>query len=208
MKKYKSRYKTGEKAFSKTDWLKFIGVVDNLEDEVLFTLTVSCGFRREDICHGTVKKYIQRQPMHVLTGILIDDIELCRNNTDYKKEHPSITYKEHKKNRTRTIQITQANKILIQKLINSRGKDQSPYLITYSGATGYRKMQMYCDKAGVARRPFHALRATCIKFCRAAEWSDEQISALTGDTIEVIQEHYLTPSEDEMKEVTEMKPII
>ena len=41
-----------------------------------------------------------------------------------------------------------------------------------------------------------------------AEWSDEQVSALTGDTIAVIQEHYMTPSKDEMKEVTEMKPII
>ena len=28
------------------------------------------------------------------------------------------------------------------------------------------------------------------------------------DTIAVIQEHYMTPSTDEMKEVTELKPII
>ena len=200
MKNYKSKSTSGEKAFSKSDWKRFIAVVDNLEDEVLFTLIVTCGFRRADICHGTSKKYIDNKQINVLTGILVADINLGDN--------PSITYKEWKKNRTRTIYITESNKVLIQKLLNSRGKNQPQYLITYSGATGYRKLQSYCDKAGVARRPIHALRATCIKFCRAAGWSDEQISALTGDTIAVIQEHYMTPSKDEMKEVTGLKPII
>jgi len=200
MKLYKSKSTSGKKAFSKTDWNKFISVVDNLEDEVLFTLTVTCGFRRADICHGLSKKYIGTKPIKVFTGILVEDIDLGDN--------PSITYKEWKKNHIKTIPITQSNKVLIQKLLNTRGKKQPKYLITYSGATGYRKLQTYCDKAGVERRPFHALRATCSKFCRAAGWSDEQISELTGDTIEVIREHYLTPSTDEMKEVTELKPII
>jgi integrase len=200
MKKYKDRYKSGQHAFSKADWKKFIAVVDNLEDEVLFTLIVTCGFRREDICHGNAKKYIDKKKVSVVTGIPIADINLGDN--------PSITYKECKKNRIRTIPITQANKVLILKLINSRGKQQSKWLIRYSGKTGYLKLQAYCEKAGVKRRPIHALRATCIKFCLAAEWSDPQISALTGDTIEVIREHYMTPSEDEMTEVTEMKPII
>ena len=200
MKNYKSKSTSGEKAFSKSDWKKFIAVVDNLEDEVLYTLIVTCGFRRADICHGKSKKYIGSKQISVITGILVEDINLGDN--------PSITYKEWKKNRTRTIYITESTKVLIKKLLNSRGKNQPQYLINYSGATGYRRLQDYCDKAGVDRRPIHALRATCIKFCRAAEWSDEQVSALTGDTIAVIQEHYMTPSKDEMKEVTEMKPII
>jgi len=33
------------------------------------------------------------------------------------------------------------------------------------GRTAHRKLQMYCDRARIPRRPFHALRATCIKFC-------------------------------------------
>ena len=200
MKNYKLKSTSGEKAFSKTDWKKFIAVVDNLEDEVLYTLIVTCVFRRADICHGTSKKYVGSKQISVITGILVEDIDLGDN--------PSITYKEWKKNRTRTIYITETNKVLIQKLLNSRGKNQPQYLITYSGATGYRRLQQYCEKAGVAKRPIHALRATCAKFCNAAGWSDEQISALTGDTIAVIQEHYMTPSTDEMKEVTELKPII
>jgi len=199
MKPYRDRYKTGEQAFSKTDWIKFINVVDKLEDEVLFTLAVTCGFRREDICHGTVRKYIDNKKIPVVTGIRIDSINLIE---------ATITYYEHKKQRMRTISITESNVILIKKLLNTRGKMQSKWLITYSGATGYRKVQDYCKKAGIRTRPFHALRATCIKFCRAAGWEDEQIAHLVGDTIAVIQEHYMTPSTDEMKEVTALKPII
>jgi integrase len=71
-------------------------------------------------------------------------------------------------------------------------KNQSEYLITYSGRTANRKLQAYCDKARIPRRPFHALRATCIKFCQAAGWAPEQVSKLTGNTIAVIPEHYST----------------
>lgn len=195
----RERYTTGEKSLTKNEWNKLIGVVDNLEDEVLFKLTVTCGFRREDICHGTVKKYKDKIQLPVITGIKIKNIDL---------DNSQIQYTEHKKNRERIIPISQEISLLIRKLINSRGKNQSPYLITYSGATAYRKLQKYCDKAGISRRPFHALRATCIKFCQGAGWTPEQVSRLTGDTIAVIQEHYSTPSDSEMAEVVLNKTII
>lgn len=201
----RERYTTGEKSLTKNEWDKLIGVVDNLEDEVLFKLTVTCGFRREDICHGAVKKYKDKIQLPVITGIKIKNIELD-NLSD--SDNNKITYTEHKKNRDRTIHISKNNALLIRKLINSRGKNQSPYLITYSGATAYRKLQKYCDKAGIPRRPFHALRATCIKFCQGAGWTPEQVSRLTGDTIAVIQEHYSTPSDSEMAEVVLNKTII
>lgn len=70
------------------------------------------------------------------------------------------------------------------------------------------KLQEYCDLAGIERRPFHALRATCVKFCQKNNWTVEQVSKLTGDTIAVIQQHYSTPSNSEMQEVVEMKAII
>lgn len=199
MKFHKSKSTSGEKAFSQSEWNKFIRSVDHLEDEVLFKLTVTAGFRREDICHGSKKKWVDKKSMQVITGIPIDDI-------DYDER--TITYKEHKKNRIRKIYISPDIILLIKKLINARGKHQSKWLITYSGATAYRKLQMYCDRAGVARRPFHALRATCVKFCIDAGWSDEKISALTGDTIAVIQTHYMTPSSDEMMDISKERPII
>ena len=51
----------------------------------------------------------------------------------------------------------------------------------------------------------HACRATCIKFAHNAGWSDEQISKLTVDKISTIQEHYMTPSADEIRTVTETR---
>jgi len=192
MKTQYDRYTTGQKSFSRKEWDRFIGTVDILEDEVLFKAVVTCGFRREDICHGTVRKWINKQKVPVVTGILISDINF-ENNT--------ILFREHKKNKNHTVPISHALALLIKKLINSRGKNQSKYLITYSGATAYRKLQTYCDKAGIPRRPFHALRATCIKFCQANGWTAEQVARLVDDTISVIQQHYSTPSESEMHEI-------
>jgi integrase len=97
---------------------------------------------------------------------------------------------------------------LITQLINSRGKDQCEYIFSKTGRTAYTRLQKYCDKAGIPRRPFHALRATCIKRCQAAGWSIEQVAKLTGDTIAVIQEHYSWPSSSEMQEVAMEKPVI
>jgi hypothetical protein len=47
-----------------------------------------------------------------------------------------------------------------------------------------------------------------VKFCQKNNWTVEQVSKLTGDTIAVIQQHYSTPSNSEMQEVVEMKAII
>ena len=195
----KKRYTTGEDALSSKEWQKLISVVDNLEDEVMLKMTVTKGFRREDIGHGTLKRQRKNKTVKVTTGIKIENI-----NLDDKR----LTYYESKKDRIRDVPLNDSDITLIKKLINSRGKHQHEYLITYSGRTAYRKLQEYCDKAGIRRRPFHALRSTCVKFCKAAGWSDEQVSSLTGDTISVIQEHSATPSTSEMTEVAEMKPVI
>jgi len=198
MKTQYDRYTTGEKSFTRSEWNKFINTVDILEDEVLFKTVLTCGMRREDICHGTVQKYVNKEKVPVVTGILIDNINVDENK---------ITFREHKKNKDHTVPISPALSLLIKKLINSRGKNQSPYLITYSGATAYRKLQTYCKKAGIPTRPFHALRATCIKFCQANGWTAEQVARLVDDTIAVIQQHYATPCSSEMQEVATEKAI-
>ena len=199
MIKSKTRYTTGEDALSPKEWNKLIAVVDNLEDEVMLKLTVTKGFRREDIGHGTIKRKRNKKTVHITTGIKVENINI---------EEKRLLYYESKKDRHRDVPLGDSEIILIKKLINSRGKQQHKYLITYSGRTAYRKLQEYCDKAGIRRRPFHALRSTCVKFCKAAGWSEEQVSRLTGDTIAVIQEHYATPSTAEMSEVAQTKPII
>ena len=188
----RDRYKTGEKALTRKEFDKVMETVDVFEDEVMLLLAVSTGIRREDIGHSPKKN----------TGIRIEDIkELEGGNWE-------LSFFEHKKNRIWTVPLNEKMMRKIKQLINSRGKQQSEFLISYSGRTCHRRLQEYCKKAGVEPRPFHALRATCIKFCQAAGWSAEQVSRLTGDTIAVIQEHYSTPSTSEMNEVTRDKPII
>ena len=199
MIKSKNQYTTGEDALTQKEWNKLINVVDNLEDEVMLKLTVTKGFRREDIGHGTIKRYRKTKPVWITTGIKVENIRF---------DDKILIYYESKKDRLRDVPLNEGDITMIKKLLNSRGKQQHEYLITYSGRTAYRKLQEYCDKAGIRRRPFHALRSTCTKFCKLADWSDEQVSRLTGDTIAVIQEHYRTPSTTEMSEVARDKPII
>ena len=199
MIKSKNQYTTGEDALTQKEWNKLINVVDNLEDEVMLKLTVTKGFRREDIGHGTIKRYRKTKPVWITTGIKVENIRF---------DDKILIYYESKKDRLRDVPLNEGDITMIKKLLNSRGKQQHEYLITYSGRTAYRKLQEYCDKAGIRRRPFHALRSTCTKFCKLADWSDEQVSRLTGDTIAVIQEHYRTPSTAEMSEVARDKPII
>ena len=196
---YNKRYTTGEDALTQKEWLKLIAVVDNLEDEVLMRLTVAKGFRREDIGHGTIKRRRKGKVVHITTGIKIDNIRF---------DEKILIFYESKKDRIWNVALNDADITLITKLIKSRGRKQSDFLITYSGRTAHRRLQQYCDKAGIRRRPFHALRATCIKFCTDAGWTEEQISKHTGDTIAVIQMHYRTPSTDEMSELAEEKAII
>lgn len=192
MHQKRERYTSGEKALTKEEWGKLISCVDNLEDEILFKLLISTGIRREDACHSPKRK----------TGIRTEDIKELPNGTG------TISFLEHKKNRIHTVPISKSLVRLIKMLINSRDKYAEHWLITYSGRTAHRRLQKYCDLADIPRRPIHALRATCVKFCQAAGWRVEEVSKLTGDTIAVIQEHYSTPSDAEMLQTVEDKEII
>ena len=96
-----------------------------------------------------------------------------------------------------------------------KSNNKSPYLF-YSkdnkghiaSKTAYNILQRYLKIAGIEPVPFHALRATCIKLCERRGWTAEQTAKHTGDTVRVIQEHYLTPSVEEMKEIAQDKAIL
>lgn len=182
MRYKKERYRSGEKALTFKEYDKLISVVDRLEDEVCFKLAISIGARRED-----------------LASIKVSDIDL---------DELKLSFYEQKKRRIHTVPLSPEMSRLIKQLLNSRGKNQTEDLFPYTGRTMYDRLQKYCDKAGIPRRPFHALRATCIKRCQAAKWTPEQVAKLTGDTIAVIQEHYAWPSSSEMQEVAMEKPVI
>jgi len=189
MKPRSERYKTGEKALTEKEYEKLMAVVDNVEDECLFTVAISTGLRRFDV-----------------TNILVENIHF------HSEDHLGnwLTYNEKKKgNRIRTIPLNDKSVQAIKKLINTRSKkDKNPRLFSFNDRTAYERLKRACIKAGIPQRPFHALRATCIKRCQKAGWTPEQVSALTGDTIAVIQEHYSTPSTSEMHEVVIGRSIV
>jgi len=174
-------YRTGEKALTPREYEKLLEVCNTLEDEVMLKLAVELGLRRVDIAN-----------------VKINDVDL-RNNT--------ISYYEHKKDRTRTVPIGPKLAQLLRKYINTLPKGQKK-LLNFSDRTAHRRLQALCERAGISKRPFHALRATCIKFCQRNGWTPEQTAELVGDTLLVIQRHYSVPSFDEMKEVMEEKEVI
>ena len=180
MKLQSSKYKSGEKALSRKEYEKLISVIDNIEDELLIKMAVSTGIRREDLCNIKVSN------INLNDGVL--------------------TFHEAKKNTDRPIYLNSDVVILIKKFLNTQEKRE--YLFSFTGRTAYRHLNHWCRVADIPERPFHALRATCVKFCQMVGWQPEQVSKLTGDTIRVIQEHYATPSDGDMKEAVRGKPII
>ena len=180
MKLNSSKYKSGEKALNRKEYEKLISVIDNLEDELLIKLAVSTGIRREDLC-----------------SLKISNINL---------EDGILTFHESKKRVDRPIYLNPDVVILIKKFLNTQEDRQK--LFSFGGRTAYRHLNHWCRVANIPERPFHALRATCVKFCQAAGWRPEEVSKLTGDTIRVIQEHYATPTDGDMKSAVREKPII
>lgn len=181
-KRHRTSRRTGELAFTRKEYEKLLATCGTIEDELFIKIEVSFGLRRED-----------------LVNIMIDNIDLVNN---------TLTYIEEKKNdRIRTVPIGANLRQVIIKYLNTIPKTQKK-LFDFCGRTAYNKLQRLCDQAEIPRRPIHAMRSTCIKFCQAEKWSIEAVSELTGDSIRVIQEHYLTPSRAEMHELAADKEVI
>lgn len=180
MKLHSDKYKSGEKALSKKEYEKLIGVIDNIQDELIIKMAVTTGLRREDLCNVKVNN------LNLTDGIL--------------------TFHEQKKGLDRPIYLNPDVIQLIKKFLKTQEKRDK--LFSFTGRTAYRHLNYWCRVAEIPERPFHALRATCVKFCQMAGWKPEEVSKLTGDSIRVIQEHYSTPSDGDMRDAIQKKPII
>lgn len=172
---------SGENALTQAEYNLLLNTCDNLQDRVMLMLAVGTGLRRGDIVR--VKW------------------------SDISFDEGTLTYHERKKDRIRTVymphSLVQELKILFK--VRKAGQKE---VLTFGDRQAWNRFNKLCDRAGIPGRPFHALRATCVKFCQAAGWTPEQVSRLTGDTIRVIQLHYSTPSTGEMAEITKEKSII
>lgn len=187
----KRRYKTGQFSLTEVGVQKLLENITNLEDLALIQLAIGTGIRREDIVRIKVK-----------------DIDFSNN---------SILFYEHKKKRTHKVYMPLSISNTLKMLINTRkgnvylfcGRSEKRYKHGHlSGRSAYNIFNKYLKRAGLEPRPFHSLRATCIKLCQKRGWTIEQTAELVGDTIRVIQEHYATPSSEEMKQVSTEKAII
>jgi integrase len=178
-------YRTGEYALTRKEYDKALAACQNLEDRVLIMVGCSIGLRRDDI------------------------IRLEWGNIDIRDpENATVTYQEKKKgNRIRTVPIGPKLAQELTILRNTQPKTQKT-VFSFKGRQAYNRFQKVCRIAGIEGRPFHALRATAIKFMQAARWSPEQISEITGDTIRTIQEHYVTPSKSELAESAREREVV
>ena len=178
--------KVGKKALTEDQARRLLEYCTDLMEKTLLELALNTGIRRRDI------------------------INIKRSNIDFVNK--KLTFYEHKKDRFFTIPLN-------QKLLNSleiwiKVAPKSKWLFPskrgghISSKTAYNILQRNLKRAGLPQRPFHALRATCIKLCQKRGWTPEQVSELTGDLISTIQQHYLTPSEEEMKKIVEEKPLL
>ena len=188
----KEEYKSGQHALDEKQVKKLLLTFDNIQDKAMIALAVAIGLRREDLVN--IKK------------------------KDYDPQKKTILYFEQKKKRTRTLRIPSQETV---QLLNMHLKTcrNSQWLFPSPKQTGiyknahissrhvYDVLNEHLDKAGIERRPFHSLRATCYKLAQAKGWSMRKAAELLGDSLRVAEEHYNAPSRQEMEDIAEEKPL-
>lgn len=187
--------RTGEKSLTQKEYQKLLAVCNTLEEETLLKLAVGLGIRRADV-----------------SKILISNIDLKEGKLTFLESKKSVRDKETKEiiePRYRTVPLGPDLTQLLRKYISTLPKNQK-FLFKFGKTkwgdrTAHRRLTFLCDRAGIPRRPFHALRATCIKFKQAEGWPVEATAKLVGDTIAVVQEHYSIPSDAELSELMQEK---
>jgi integrase len=186
-------YKTGRDALTLKQVQDLLSSFDSISEKALIYLVIATGLRRIDI------------------------VNIKRN--DFNPDTGRLKYYEHKKRRTRDITIPSNEAIHTLRMhITSCRKSEWLFPSPLQGKMykdahisdrqAYDIFNEHLDRIKIHRRPFHSLRATCIKMCEAAGWKPEETAELVGDTVRVIQEHYQTPSEEQMDEIARRKPII
>jgi len=183
-------YRSGELSLTEGQVQRLLESVTELSDLCLLKIALSVGLRRSDIV--TIK------------------------SADVNFEKSELTFYEQKKNRTKTVPLPDSTLKTLRMWCNI---NRSPFLFPakrvrtlktghISSRYAYDVLQRCLKRAGLPSRPFHALRATCVKMCQKRGWSPEQSAKLLGDRVSTIQQHYTTPSDEEMKEVMKEKGVI
>lgn len=131
----------------------------------------------------------------------IDIVNVRAADLDVRENH--LIYWEHKKRRNWQCYLEPSTVKVLSQLI---AQEKSEWLFPtanpknhISDRTAYNILQNNLKAVGIDSRPFHAMRSTCIKLKQRAGWPVEMTARHVGDSIRVIQQHYLTPSMEEMR---------
>ena len=180
--------KAGEYALTETQVRKLLSVVGRIDHEVLLRIAIEQGLRRADV------------------------VAVEQKNIDFEKQ--VILFNESKKgSKIHQVPISDSLTKLIKQHLNVVGKNKWLFPSSHnpkkhiSSKTAWNTLNKYLIKANLPQRPFHALRATCIKLCQRKGWRIEQVMKLTNDTFRTIKEHYDVPGEEEMLEIAKSKPL-
>lgn len=172
-------------------------VITVLRDLALIKLAIMTGMRREDIVA------IELKDINWSTG----EIRFY----EQKKNRPWSAYANPDTLNVLTMYVNTLDKrerFLFPGRHESKGQQFSKAHLT--GRAAYDILQHWLIAAGLQeklpgggyeKRPFHALRSTCIKLLQKKGWTTEQLMRQTGDSLEVIELHYTVPTDSEMVEL-------
>jgi integrase len=185
----KRRYRTGQDALGHAEAAHLLETIGDMADLALIHTAISTAMRREDI-----------------VNVRLQDVDLLTRR---------IRFFEKKKNRPWVARIDEACAKNLERYIGTLPRG-TPWLFPsprdpkkhIDDKSAYNRFQACLDRAGIRRRPFHALRATFIKLAKRRGWTMEQVMEQTGDSFQVIKDHYETPSDDEMDQVAKEKPLL
>jgi integrase len=173
--------KTGMIAFTRKEFDAVIDHAETAEKKMLFLITGAYGFRREDAV------ILRSSWIHL--------------------EDPANMYLEfweEKKDQARRIpvgvKIAGELKRYLATMPKSRwlfpAKNTAKHI---TGRTAWNWLNETCDRAGIPRRPFHALRGFCVKEKQRTGWTVEMTAAILGDRVATVIDHYATPTEEELR---------
>ncbi len=181
---------SGQFALTADEVGRLLGAIDDGRDLALLSLAIATGTRREDLVAIPV--------------------------SGYDRPHGTVQFYEAKKRRTRTVPLDPGAARRLDIYLGSRPRssrwlfpsDRTRSRGHLSGRKAYSVLQHWLEAAGLPRRPFHSLRATCYKLCKARGWSVEQSAALIGDTIRVAMEFYGVATPGELQETMRQRPLL
>ena len=189
-KQYKKPVRTGEKALTEAQVDKLLSKVGRLDHEVLLRIAIELGLRRGDV------------------------VAIEQSNVNL--ENRTLLFNEHKKGGAiHKVWLSESLSKLIEQYLYTLPSTKWLFPGVWNNGknhmadkAAYNILAHYLKKAGLPPKPFHALRATCVKIAQRHGWSIEEVMKLTNDTFRTIKEHYDTPSDEEMFETTTGKPLI